>query len=56
MTVAIGFEQGTFSALTPPPPPPYPWWEWILPVLALLSGIGGLIFLLDHAGRPPPQS
>ena len=46
VTVAIGFEQGTFSALTPPPPPPYPWWEWILPVLALLSGIGGLIFLL----------
>ena len=31
---------------TPPPPPPYPWWEWILPVLALLTGIGGLIFLL----------
>ena len=30
----------------PPPPPPYPWWEWILPVLGLLAGIGGLIFLL----------
>ena len=38
--------QGTFAALTPPPPPPYPWWDWILPVLALLSGVGGLIFLL----------
>ena len=46
VTVAIGFEQGTFAALTPPPPPPYPWWDWILPVLALLSGVGGLIFLL----------
>jgi uncharacterized membrane protein YgcG len=46
VTVAIGFRQGTFSAPTPPPPPPYPWWEWILPALALLSGVGGLIFLL----------
>ncbi|MGZ8803862.1 MAG: DUF2207 domain-containing protein [Microbacterium sp.] len=46
VTVAIGFAQGTFSAPTPPPPPPYPWWEWILPGLALLSGIGGLIFVL----------
>lgn len=46
VTVALGFTQGTFSAPTPPPPPPYPWWEWILPVLALLSGIGGLIFVL----------
>jgi uncharacterized membrane protein YgcG len=46
VTVAIGFAQRTFSAPTPPPPPPYPWWEWVLPVLALLSGIGGLIFVL----------
>lgn len=46
VTVAIGFAQGTFSAPTPPPPPPYPWWEWILPGLALLSGFGGLVFLL----------
>jgi uncharacterized membrane protein YgcG len=46
VTVALGFAQGTFSAPTPPPPPPYPWWEWILPVLALLSGIGGLVFVL----------
>jgi uncharacterized membrane protein YgcG len=46
VTVAIGFEVGTFSAPTPPPPPPYPWWQWILPVLALLSGIGGLAFVL----------
>jgi uncharacterized membrane protein YgcG len=46
VTIAIGFAQRTFSAPTPPPPPPYPWWEWILPVLALLSGIGGLIFIL----------
>lgn len=46
VTVALGFEQGTFAAPTPPPPPPYPWWQWILPVLALLSGVGGLIFVL----------
>ena len=46
VTVAIGFAEGTFAALTPPPPPPYPWWDWILPVLAVLSGVGGLIFLL----------
>ncbi len=46
VTVAIGFEVGTFSALTPPPPPPYPWWEWILPALGLLTGVGGLLFLL----------
>ncbi|WP_314506274.1 DUF2207 domain-containing protein [uncultured Microbacterium sp.] len=46
VTVAIGFEVGTFSAPTPPPPPPYPWWQWILPVLALLSGFGGLAFVL----------
>jgi uncharacterized membrane protein YgcG len=46
VSVAIGFTQGTFAAPTPPPPPPYPWWEWILPVVALLSGVGGLIFLL----------
>lgn len=46
VTVALAFAQGTFSAQTPPPPPPYPWWEWILPGLGLLSGIGGLVFLL----------
>jgi uncharacterized membrane protein YgcG len=46
VTVAIGFELGTFAAPTPPPPPPYPWWEWILPVLGLLAGFGGLVFVL----------
>ncbi|MCR2763869.1 DUF2207 domain-containing protein [Microbacterium sp. zg.B48] len=46
VTVAIGFEPGTFAALTPPPPPPYPWWEWILPALALLTGVGGLVVVL----------
>jgi len=46
VTVAIGFELGTFAAPTPPPPPPYPWWEWILPALGLLAGIGGLVFVL----------
>ena len=46
VTVAIGFRQGTFAAITPPPPPPYPWWDWILPGLALLAGVGGLLFLL----------
>src|SRR6187431_3273407 len=46
LTVAIGFELGTFAAPTPPPPPPYPWWEWILPGLGLFAGIGGLIYLL----------
>ncbi len=46
VTVALGFELGTFAAPTPPPPPPYPWWEWILPGLGLFAGIGGLIYLL----------
>ncbi len=46
VTLAIGFAQGTFAAPSPPPPPPYPWWEWIVPVLAILSGIGGLIFVI----------
>lgn len=46
VTVALGFAQGTFSAPSPPPPPPYPWWLWILPGLALLSGIGGVVFVL----------
>jgi len=46
VTVALGFEQGTFAAPSPPPPPPYPWWLWILPSLALLSGVGGLLFVL----------
>lgn len=45
VTVAIGFETGTFAAPTPPAPPPYPWWLWILPALGLLSGVGGWIFL-----------
>ncbi|MFD4959015.1 DUF2207 family protein [Microbacterium sp. NPDC058389] len=46
VTVAIGFELGTFVAPSPPPPPPYPWWEWILPVLGLLAGFGGLVFVV----------
>lgn len=46
VTIALGFTTGTFAAPTPPPPPPYPWWEWILPGLALLAGVGGLVFLL----------
>lgn len=46
VTVAIGFAQRTFAAPTAPPPPPYPWWEWIAPVLGLVAGIGGLIFVL----------
>ncbi|WP_137843249.1 DUF2207 domain-containing protein [Microbacterium sp. 2FI] len=46
VTVVVGFEQGTFAAPTPPPPPPYPWWQWIIPLGALLSGIGGLVFLI----------
>ena len=46
VTVAIGFVQGTFAAPSPPPPPPYPWWQWILPALALLAGVGGLVFVL----------
>ncbi|WP_019181603.1 DUF2207 domain-containing protein [Microbacterium yannicii] len=46
VTVALGFVPGTFAALTPPPPPPYPWWEWILPVLGLVAGVGGSVFLL----------
>ncbi|WP_439591897.1 DUF2207 domain-containing protein [Microbacterium sp.] len=46
VTLSIGFAQGTFAAPSPPPPPPYPWWEWIVPVLAILSGIGGLVFVL----------
>jgi uncharacterized membrane protein YgcG len=46
VTVAIGFESGAFAAPTPPPPPPYPWWEWILPGLGLLAGLGGLVYLL----------
>jgi len=45
VTVAIGFEQGTFAAPSPPPPPPYPWWQWILPGAALLAGVGGLVFV-----------
>jgi uncharacterized membrane protein YgcG len=50
VTVAIGFEQGTFAAPTPPPPPPYPWWEWILPVLGLVAGFGGLAFIVVMKG------
>lgn len=59
VTVAIGFAQGTFAAPSPPPPPPYPWWLWILPGLALLSGIGGLVFLFvvrAVARRNPDRS
>lgn len=59
VTVAIGFERGTFAAPSPPPPPPYPWWLWILPLLALLSGVGGLAFLLvvkAAARRNPDRS
>lgn len=59
VTVALGFEQGTFAAPSPPPPPPYPWWLWILPVLALVSGIGGLVFVLvvkAAARRNPDRS
>ncbi|MFB7892399.1 DUF2207 domain-containing protein [Microbacterium sp. NPDC056044] len=51
VTVALGFAQGTFAAPTPPPPPPYPWWEWILPVLGLLAGFGGLAFVLAMKAR-----
>ncbi|WP_396657498.1 DUF2207 domain-containing protein [Microbacterium sp.] len=46
ITVAVGFEQGTFAALSAPPPPPYPWWEWIVPVIALAFGIIGLPIVL----------
>ena len=59
VTVALGFEQGTFAAPSPPPPPPYPWWLWILPGFALLSGIGGLVFVLvvkAAARRNPDRS
>lgn len=59
VTIAIGFAQGTFAAPSPPPPPPYPWWLWVLPLLALLSGIGGLVFLLvvkAAARRNPDRS
>ena len=45
-TLAIGFTQDTFVAPSPPPPPPYPWWQWILPAIALLAGVGGLLFVL----------
>ncbi|MET0736200.1 MAG: DUF2207 domain-containing protein [Microbacterium sp.] len=50
MTISVGFAQGTFAAPSPPPPPPYPWWQWILPALALLCGIGGLLFVLILKG------
>lgn len=50
MTLAVGFAQGTFAAPSPPPPPPYPWWQWILPLLALLSGVGGLLYVLILKG------
>jgi uncharacterized membrane protein YgcG len=45
MTLSVGFAQGTFTAPSPPPPPPYPWWQWILPGIALLCGVGGLVFV-----------
>lgn len=50
VTVAIGFAQGTFAAPSPPPPPPYPWWWWLIPILALLCGFGGLVFILVMKG------
>lgn len=59
VTVAIGFERGTFAAPSPPAPPPYPWWLWTLPGLALMSGIGGLAFVLvvrAAARRNPDRS
>jgi uncharacterized membrane protein YgcG len=59
VTLALGFAQGTFAAPSPPPPPPYPWWQWILPVLPLLAGVGGLVFVLvvrAAARRNPDDS
>ena len=46
VTVAIGFRMGSFAAATPPPPPAYPWWQWIVPVLAVLFGVLGIPLLL----------
>lgn len=46
ITVALGFEVGTFDAPRAPDPPPYPWWGWIAPVLGLLAGILGLPLVL----------
>ncbi|AZC14583.1 DUF2207 domain-containing protein [Microbacterium sp. ABRD28] len=59
LTVSLGFATGTFAAVSPPPAPPYPWWEWILPGLGLLCGIGGLLFLVVLRGvlrRNPDRS
>jgi hypothetical protein len=42
ITVAVGFAQGTFAAPDAPAPPPYPWWEWIVPLIALAIGLLGL--------------
>nr|BFF12415.1 hypothetical protein GCM10025699_37180 [Microbacterium flavescens] len=59
VTLALGFAQGTFAAPSPPPPPPYPWWQWILPVLPLSAGVGGLVFVLvvrAAARRNPDDS
>src|SRR5690606_29697784 len=46
IAVAVGFERGTLAARSAPPPPPYPWWEWIVPVIALAFGIIGLPIVL----------
>ncbi|MEZ3162101.1 DUF2207 domain-containing protein [Microbacterium sp. BWT-B31] len=44
VTVAIGFEQGTFAAASPAHASA--WWQWVLPGIALLAGFGGLAFAL----------
>jgi len=46
VTVSLGFRLGSFAAATPPPAPPYPWWQWIVPVLALLAGGLGIPIVL----------
>lgn len=59
VSVAIGFERGTFAAPTPPPPPPYPWWEWILVALGLLlapSSVAVSAIAFIRARRNPDDS
>jgi hypothetical protein len=46
VTVALGFRTGSFAAASPPPPPPYPWWQWIVPLLALAGGALGIPIML----------
>lgn len=46
VTVAVGFQMGSFAAPTAPPPPAYPWWQWIVPGLAALFGALGIPLLL----------